>query len=122
MTGARKEYLKNEMRVYDANNTLRVRLGTWDDDIETVESTESWASSLDITKPKWKADWKSFWLGFLLCYAVAGLTAGYNASQIPATTTAGAIYAGMMWAPLNLLPDAIALKLVPEWAFDFEGE
>lgn len=62
---------------------------------------------------------RPFLAGFLACYALAGIASGRNAAEIPATTRAGAIYAGVMWAPINLLPERIAVKLVPAWAFDF---
>lgn len=60
---------------------------------------------------------KKFWLGFAACYALAGLAAANGAANVPATTPTGIVWAGVMWAPFNLLPEEIALKLVPSWAF-----
>ena len=65
---------------------------------------------------------REFWSGFVACYILAGAIAGSNAAQVPATTTAGAIYAGVMWMPLGVLPTSLAVKIVPSWAFDFKGE
>lgn len=64
---------------------------------------------------------KSFIMGFVACYCIAGITAGMNSYEIPATTKAGAVYAGVMWMPLNILPESISFKMVPSWAFDFEN-
>lgn len=66
-------------------------------------------------------NYKSFGIGFALCYAIAGIVMAKNASEIPATTTAGAMYAGVMWMPLTLLPQETAFAIVPSWAFDFEN-
>lgn len=61
-----------------------------------------------------------FMQGFLLCYVLAGIGSANAVAQIPATTKAGVVYAGVMWLPINLLPDSVARQLIPEWAFDFE--
>jgi hypothetical protein len=64
---------------------------------------------------------RAFLSGFAACYIIAGTVAGNNAAKVPATTTAGAIYAGVMWLPLAVLPFNLAVKIVPSWAFDFKG-
>jgi hypothetical protein len=64
---------------------------------------------------------RAFLSGFAACYILAGAIAGNNAASVPATTTAGAIYAGVMWLPLGILPTSLAVKIVPLWAFDFKG-
>lgn len=62
---------------------------------------------------------KSFVAGFAACYLIAGIISGKNAAEVPATTTAGMIYAGVMWLPLNALPFTWAIAMVPSWSFDF---
>lgn len=65
--------------------------------------------------------YKQFILGFAACYALAGIIMATNAYQIPATTKAGAVYAGVMWLPISYLPDDAAVAFVPDWAFDFDN-
>jgi len=62
---------------------------------------------------------KKFWLGFAACYVLAGISQGLSAYEIPATTTAGAVYVGAIWLPFNFLPKKVAYAMIPEWAFDF---
>lgn len=63
---------------------------------------------------------RDFIRGFAACYALAGIASACNVAEIPATTKAGVIYAAVMWAPINLLPNSMARELVPAWAFDFD--
>lgn len=67
--------------------------------------------------------WCSFAAGFLACYILTGVTYTTAAFNVPATTTAGAVYYGALWLPIQWLPSRfVAHHLIPSWAFDFDKE